>query len=283
MRLGGPLYDWNGDCDLWIDAARKENYRAVYAPLGFDPQKGMPPDGEIGKYAEAARKADIIIAEVGAWSNPIDPDPAKAAEALHKCRGSLALAEQIGARCCVNIAGSKNPAKWDGPYPSNFSGETFDEVVETVRKIVDVVKPKRTFYCLETMPWIFPSGPEQYLALIRAIDRPCVAVHLDPVNLVNSPERAYDTGALIRECFDKLGPLIKSCHGKDIVLRDHLTLHLDECRPGLGILDYKTFLTRLAGLHPDTPLMLEHLPREDYPPAAGFIRKIAVENHIESI
>jgi len=283
MRLGGPLYDWNGDCDLWIAAAQKENYRAVYAPLGFDPQKGMPPDGEIGKYAEAALKADIVIAEVGAWSNPIDPDPAKATEALHKCQGSLALADQIGARCCVNIAGSKNPAKWDGPHPSNFSRETFDGVVETTRKIVDAIKPKRTFYCLETMPWIFPSSPEQYLALIKAIDRASVAVHLDPVNMVNCPERAYDTGSLIRESFAKLGHLIKGCHGKDIILRENLTLHLDECRPGQGVLDYKTFIAEFAKLHPDTPLMLEHLPREEYPPAAAYVRKIAAENHLKFI
>jgi len=280
MRLGGPIYDWNGDCDAWIAAAKKKNYRAVYSPIGYRPGQTIS-DREIAACEEAARKADLVIAEVGAWSNPMDPDPAKAREALEKCQGSLALADQIGARCCVNIVGSRNPAQWDGPHADNFSRETFDRVVAITREIVDAVKPRRTFYCLETMPWIFPSNPDEYLALIQAIDRPAVAGHLDPVNMVNCPERAYDTGSLIRQSFAKLGPLIKSCHAKDIVLRENLTLHLDECRPGTGVLDYPAFLSEAAKLERDLPIMLEHLPREEYAAAADHLRQVAREARLE--
>jgi hypothetical protein len=41
-------------------------------------------------------------------------------------------------------------------------------------------------------------------------------------------------------------------------------------------LDYRTLLTELAGLgDADLPLLLEHLPRAEYPPAAAFIREQA--------
>src|SRR5690606_1607772 len=111
---------------------------------------------------------------------------------------SLAHAEQMGAQCCVNIAGSRNAAKWDGPHAENLTEETFDMIVASVRQIIDAVQPTRTYYALETMPWIFPDSPESYLRLIKAIDRKAFGVHLDPVNLVNCPARAYDTAALIR-------------------------------------------------------------------------------------
>ncbi len=65
---------------------------------------------------------------------------------------------------------SRNPAKWDGPHPDNFSRDTFDLIVQSTREIIDAVKPQRTFYALETMPWIFPSSPDEYLELIKAID-----------------------------------------------------------------------------------------------------------------
>ena len=52
--------------------------------------------------------------------------------------------------------------------------------------------------------------------LIRAVDRKQFAVHLDPCNLVNCPERFYQNGKLIDECFEKLGPWISSCHAKDV-------------------------------------------------------------------
>jgi len=150
--------------------------------------------------------------------------------------------------------------------------------VETVRGIIDAVKPSRTFYTLEPMPWMYPDSVESYLRLIEAIDRERFAVHLDPVNLVCSPQRYYNNGALIRECFARLGPYIKSCHAKDIVLSEKLTVHLDEVRPGLGNLDYGVFLRELDRLDPDTPLMLEHLQTaEEYALATEYVRSVAQE------
>lgn len=273
MRLAGPLYDKFPSPAAWAEAHRSAGYSAA------DPL--LPPettDAVVASYVKAARQVDLVIAEVGAWSNPIDSDSAKAAEAITHCQRHLDLAERLGARCCVNIAGSRNPAKWDGPHPANLSPETFDLIVQSVRTIIDAVKPRRTSYALETMPWIFPSTPDEYLALIRAVDRPAFAVHLDPVNMIASPALAYRTGDFIRECFAKLGPYIRSCHGKDIILRETLTVHLDECRPGTGVLDYDIFLRELAKLDPDTPLALEHLPSEEYPIAAAHLRAVATRN-----
>jgi sugar phosphate isomerase/epimerase len=189
----------------------------------------------------------------------------------------LALADAIGARCCVNIAGSRG-VKWDGPDPTDLTPETFELIVETVREIIDAVQPTRTFYTLETMPWMPPDSADSYVALIGAIDRPQFAVHLDVVNLVSSPQRFFGNAALIRECVTKLGPRIKSCHAKDVALAGKLTVHLDEVRPGLGGLDYRTLLAELSRLDADLPLMLEHLPGEaDYDQATAYVRSVAQE------
>jgi sugar phosphate isomerase/epimerase len=108
-----------------------------------------------------------------------------------------------------------------------------------------------------------PDSADSYLELIRAVDRPEFAAHLDPVNLVMTPRTYFDTGALIRECFQKLGPWIVSCHAKDIALHETAALHLDEVQIGEGNLDYRTYLTELARL-PEVPLLLEHLKPEEY-------------------
>jgi sugar phosphate isomerase/epimerase len=273
MRLGGPISEKCPDPAAWTAAVKRLGYRAAYCPLPTDAT-----DDVVQAYEKAAKEADIVIAEVGAWSNPIDPDAAKAKAAVEKNVKCLALADRIGARCCVNIAGSRNPKTWHGPSPEDFTKPVFDLIVETVRGIIDAVKPTRAFYTLECMQWARPHTADDYVDLLKAIDRKQFAVHFDPVNMIWSPERFYKTGEIIREFVAKLGPHIRSCHAKDITLSDKLTVHLDEIRPGLGNLDYKVFLKELSGLDPDLPVMLEHLQgTELYAQAAEYIRGVAKE------
>jgi len=266
-RLGAPIEPTTSP-EEWIQVLQQQGYRAAYCPI-----EATADSATRQAYVRAAKQANIVIAEVGAWSNPISPDDAIRRAAIERCQTQLALAEDIGALCCVNIAGSRG-ALWDGPHADNFSRDTFDLIVETVRAIIDAVKPRRTFYSLEPMPWIVPDSPESYLELVKAIDRPQCGVHLDPVNMITHPRDYFENTAFLKRCFALLGPRIKSCHAKDIVIRDQLTVHLDEVRPGLGTLDYATYLRCLNSLN-DLPLMLEHLPQEEYAPAAAYVRHIA--------
>ena len=276
MRFGGPLFTNPSSPAAWAEAAHGNGYRAAYCPVKDDADAAT-----IRAYAAAAHDADIMIAEVGAWGNPLSPDPDARGAAVEKCKAGLALADKIGAVCCVNIAGSRGPI-WDGPHKDNLTPETFDLIVESVQQIIDAVKPDRAFYTLETMPWMYPDSAESYLRLLHAIDRPQFAVHLDPVNLICSPQRYFGNADLMREIFQTLGPQIKGCHAKDILLTPKLTTHLDEVRPGLGGLDYPVLLREMAKLDPDTPLMLEHLPsEEEYRLAAAFIRGVAGEIGVE--
>ncbi|MFC1739840.1 sugar phosphate isomerase/epimerase family protein [Planctomycetota bacterium] len=271
IRLGGPVFEDYDTPEQWVSALKSLGYSAAYCPLEADADFD-----EIKAYEKAAKKADIIIAEVGAWSNPISPDPQVSKKAIEYCKKQLHLAQMIGANCCVNISGSRN--KDEGPNPDNLSEDTFDLIVQVTRQIIDDVKPDRTYFTLETMPWIFPNSVDSYLRLIKAIDRKEFAAHFDPVNLINSPSRYFNNGSLIREGFAKLGPYIKSCHAKDTKIQYELTTHINEAQPGLGDLDYSAYLKALSKL-PDIPLMLEHLEwPEQYDAAAEYIRSVGREN-----
>lgn len=276
IRLGAPVFQPYDSPETWVMAVQQAGYRAAYCPLepGAD-------ESTIVAYATAAQAADILIAEVGVWNNPLSPDSDERTAAIDKCCQSLALADQINAKCCVNIAGSRG-AKWDGPDADDYAVDTFDLIVETVRTIIDRVQPRRTFYTLETMPWMRPDSPESYLELIHAIDRPSFAVHLDPVNLINSPRHYYQQKAFLTDCLAQLGPYIKSCHAKDLVLRPELLVHLEEVLPGEGGFDYPVFLCGLAQLPGNIPLMLEHLDNEAaYKQGATYIRQVAIDKGVD--
>lgn len=267
VRLGGPVPGNFSDPVEWIRAGKALGYSALYCPL----QPGSDKE-TIRGFREEARKSNIIISEAGSWVNTLDPDENARKQAISKNIDALQLADEIGAVCCVNISGARGPI-WDGPYPGNYADDITALIVETVRNIIDSVNPKTAFYTLEPMPYMLPDSPDSYLELIKAIDRKQFGVHLDPVNMISSPQRYFNNGKFLKECFSKLGPYIKSIHAKDILILPQLTVHLEERRPGLGALDYAVFLQE-AGRLKDVPFMLEHLQtQEDYRLAADYVRE----------
>lgn len=279
VRLGVAMSFPSGDPDEWARSVRAQGYRAAVCPL--KPENA--PDDLVRAFEQAAEAQDVVISEVGAWSNPLSGDPAVRDAALSKCIAALDLADRIGANCCVNIAGSRG-TDWDGPDPDNLSPATFEVIVETVRHIIDAVRPTRTCYALEAMPWMFPTGPDDYLRLMEAIDRPgAFGVHLDPVNMIWSPERYFQNADLIRDCFSKLAPHIRNCHAKDTRMGKTLTVHIDEVIPGDGILDYRVFLRELDRLPAEqrVGLIIEHLKTpEEYARAAAHVRAVAQQEGI---
>ena len=68
IHLGGPVFEKYQDPQGWVAALKKLGYSAAYCPVGVKAS-----DAEVKAYEDAAQKAGIIIAETGAWSNPISP------------------------------------------------------------------------------------------------------------------------------------------------------------------------------------------------------------------
>ena len=267
MRIGAPVFCKPITPENWIAELKRKGYRAAFSPVKLDATPSQRDE-----YALAAREGDIIIAEVGAWSNPLSPDSDEAQKAFRKCVESLRLADDIGAVCCVNIAGNMGPGPWDGPCAENLTQIGFEKVVSSVQQIIDEAAPEHASYCLETMPWMYPHSADSYLDLIKAIDRSRFGVHFDPVNLINSPELHLMSGPFLEDCISKLAKGMLSVHAKDQTISSRLTLHLDEAAPGRGGIDYDAFLGGLSKLDPDLPVMIEHLSsEEEYDAAFDFI------------
>ncbi|HEX8986302.1 MAG TPA: sugar phosphate isomerase/epimerase [Bryobacteraceae bacterium] len=271
IRLGGPVFLKSEDPFELAREHRRLGYSAAYCP------NVKPEDSARQREIEKAfAAANVVIAEVGAWVNMLDPDPAKRRENQRVVASRLAVADAVGARCCVDIAGSYNPKVWYGPEARNLSREFFDATVENCRRILDEVRPKRTRFTLEMMGWALPDGPDSYIELIRAIDRPGFGVHIDVCNVINSPSRFYYNRRVIADCFEKLGRWIVSCHAKDLAWPAEMNVHFVEVVPGRGEIDYSEYLRRVAALPVDAPLMLEHLSTADeYEEGKQYIQRVA--------
>lgn len=271
MRLGGGIEKPYQNPEEWVCYAKDLRYSAVLCPID------SKSDGATRQaYLKAAKEADLLIGEVGTWRNCLAKDEKVRRAAMDYAKAQLELADEMGANCCVNIIGSHSDTAWDGFSAENYTDDFYALAVDSVREIIDAVKPKNTFYSIEPMPWVLPDSPEQYLKLIKDVDRKEFAVHLDFVNMINCPERYCRSTEFIQHCFDLLGPYIKSIHGKDSIMEQAYTAIIHETMPGKGTLDYQKILAMVEKLGPDTPLFVEHLPDyETYRQAAGYVRSQA--------
>lgn len=257
MRLGISTDFGKTDAVEWAKAIRESGCGSVVFPLNY-----TEPEEKILAYAEAAREQNLVIAEVGAWCNPIAPDPAEREAALKKTKEQLRLADRIGANCCANVAGSAGE-KWAGAYRENFTKETWNLTVKTIQEIIDDVQPENTYYTIEPMPYMYPMDPEQYLHLIEDVDRERFAVHMDFFNWLNTPEKYFFHEEYMEECFEKLGPLIKSCHLKDVLLQQELTCLLKEVPCCMGEINLEKYILLAEHYNLEMPMIMEHLKSQE--------------------
>src|SRR5579863_5403899 len=139
IRFGGPVFLKSDDPAQLAHEHRRLGYSAAYCP------PALPTDTDrIRAIRDAFAAENVVIAEVGAWKNMLDPDAATRRDNLNYVVERLALADAVGARCCVDIAGSYNPKYWYGMNPRNLSREFFDATVQNSRQVIDAVKPAHT-------------------------------------------------------------------------------------------------------------------------------------------
>ena len=273
MKLGGTIVGpWNS-IRQWEEMLLASRFKAIPAPFHcFTPRE------EADAYCEIAAKHGVSIAEVGIWKNLMDPDEGAAKENRAYAKAQLLLAEERNIPCCVNIVGTFSRAGWDAADKSNYTKETYDKIISITRDILDSVQPKRAFYCIEPMPWMVPDGPDEYLKLIRDVDRPQFAAHMDFVNMINCPRRYLDAETFIEECFSKLAPYIKSTHIKDTYMQPtELTTVIRECAPGKGELNFTRVFEIIEKYLPENaPVLMEHMKtNEQYEEAYDYLSKCA--------
>jgi len=242
----------------WAARHKALGLRSVVFPLSHE-------DGEeaIEAYRQAALDAGLCIAEVGVWRNTLAADPDERKRWITYAIRQLELADELGAKCCVNVVGTPYGPRWDGGYRGNFSEEAWDLAVRMIREVIDAARPRRTHYCIEPMPWMLPGSPDECLQLIERVDRPAFGTHLDVVNMITTPRRYFFNDEFLEECFTKLKGTICSCHLKDIRLREEYTFQLEECACGAGTLDLERYAALADAEDPQMPMIIEHLDTDD--------------------
>jgi len=265
MRLGGHIY-WAGtpaELETLCERLDFHGLSTVVAPIDGE---GKISDEACAEYGEKARELGIVVGEIGMWENLMTPDAAQQERRIQSVRCMLRKAEIMGCRCVVTLVGTRHPSDAAlAPHPYLFTRECRREFREIVLRILDGLDLTRTRYAIE--PWhnTFFYQPEDIREFLNSVGHPALALHLDQMNMVDQ-RSFFDTTSLIERTFELLADKVAAAHLKDIRCdHTHMFLKWDEVPIGDGVLDYGTYLRRLAELPADTPCFCEHMQEErDY-------------------
>lgn len=295
IRFGGPVFidkygkvTSEGQChraDTDDPVALAKAHRALGYTAAYAPNVSINDKERIRDVRQAFSDEGVMIAEVGYWGNLVDTDQQSRSYHRQKMEEALALADELEARCAVNIFGSYCHGDGDTEHsPKNFSKDAFGEAVEMAKYFIDTVKPKKAYFTYEVFPFNIVDSPKEIARLIKAVDRERFGVHLDLVNLINCPRAYWKNAEIMRECISLFGDHIVAAHAKDVKMQAPAVsvIFKYDIIPGEGIIDFGTSLRQLHKLPQEVPYMMEHLSSaKEYEQAAAHIRKVAVENRIE--
>ena len=269
MRLGGFFGAGSiGDLEPLCEKLDCYGLSAIAAPGGL----ATLTDDECIAFGERAREFGIVIGEAGCWQNLMTADVELRQQRIDAVRTTLRKSDLMGCPCVMTLVGTRHPSDHPlAPHPYLFTDDCKAEFRDIVLQILDGLELETTRYGIE--PWCntFFYQPEDIREFIDSVGHPSFGLHLDQMNMVGYRD-FYNTTGLIDRTFDLLAKHVASAHLKDIQWdHTHMFLKWDEVCIGDGVMDYETYLKRLAELPPDTPCFCEHMPEErDY--AVNFAR-----------
>jgi sugar phosphate isomerase/epimerase len=176
---------------------------------------------------------------------------------------------KLAAKMNVPSAGvrptSLNPRGDWWPHPGNYSQETEERFVRSLREIVQTAVDYGVNIILETHTTTVLNTPQRIKRIIERAGSDRVKINLDPVNFVGDLPTAFNLVPMIDDLFAILGPYVDTVHMKDFYLEDRFIVHISETIPGTGIMNLEHVLTHMQGLSAGMYAIIEHLPLSQIP------------------
>src|SRR3954447_1843060 len=212
----------------------------------------------------------------GYWQCLIHPDEAQRREAVRTLQAALRVAGWLGARGIDTGPGSMNPRGPWFPHPDNWTPWAREQLVKSLKECAPVAEECGVFLSLEGHQLVTLDTAETMRAVLDEVDSPMVKCDFDPVNWITL-QTVFAAGPAITAMVATLGPQIVSAHARDVAVRDHLVVRIDNIAAGTGILDYPTFLRLIEDLDPSFPVIVEAAAIDELPAVSDFLHRTARE------
>jgi sugar phosphate isomerase/epimerase len=212
---------------------------------------------------KAFDQTGLEIAQANGWYEAlVNPDELLRLEGIRGLQALLRIGRLVNAPTTYVRPGGLNPRGHWFAHPENHSQQTFDRLVDSLRKVSREAELEGVTLAIEGHVLSCLDTPQRVRDLIDAVASPTLKFNTDPVNFIGTVKDVHNTSIVLNQLFDLLGNDTVAGHAKDLTLLDSLVVHIEEVVIGNGTLDYDLFLNRFQKYCPDKYLLIEHLPDE---------------------
>lgn len=236
---------------------------------------------------DAFRDANLPICAISGYTNIIHPDKAERARRVGYLKEIIRHARDLGTPYVISETGTYNTESDWVHDPKNKTEEGYAEALSVITDLAQEAYDHGAVFLVENYVNNVIGSVDEVLRLMADLPHPGLGLLMDPTNYFDDYTIRH-VDATINRMFDALGERIRIAHAKDCKPAEnlgekHAAIDASEAHtfrgagavelpaPGLGVLNYELYLKRLSRLHPNVPIIIEHLDETDIPRAKKFL------------
>lgn len=279
-----------------IAKLKEHGFSTVQLDLAFkdmDFAPGTLDAARCGKVRDAFRRANLPICAISGYTNIVHPDRAERARRVGYLKEIIRHARALGTPYVISETGTFNTESDWVHHPRNKTPEGYAEAVEVIADLAQEAYDHGAVFLVENYVNNVIGSVDEVLRLFADVPHPGLGLLMDPTNYFDDVTIDH-VDATLNRMFDALGDRIRIAHAKDCkrtkeTVEKHAHIDASEAHtfrgagavelpaPGLGALNYPLYIQRLSKLHPNIPLIIEHLDESDVPRAKAFVDDVLLK------
>ena len=209
---------------------------------------------------------EITMAAISGTFNMIHPDVAARQDGLRRLDRLAAACGRLGTSVITLCTGTRDPEYMWRRHPQNDSTEAWADLLVSMSQALRSAEDYGVTLAFETEVSNVVDSACKGRRLLDEMQSPYLKVVMDGANMFHSGELPR-MREILDEAFDLLGRDVVIAHAKDLD-RDG---EAGQIAAGKGLLDYDGYLSLLAALGGDLPLILHGLSEEEVDDCVGFL------------